>query len=212
MCVPLDKWPYPQLTEGPIPDLSLFCEPDQTSFSESPRSSLPSSPSSVQPLLSPEEQEINEIVSSFQNDPSYFSPPVSSPLYAQLVPSYPSDPSPPASSPLSTIAPSPVSPVSLVQPKDETYTPPSHKPVTKRSSKLTTKERKERKKDQNKTAALRYRQKKKDQLGILIEQEKDLETTNKKLKMQVDSLSKEIEYLKSLWEEIRQVKQQKPIK
>lgn len=199
------------MTEGSIPDLSLFCEPDQTSFSESPLSSLPSSPDSVQPRISPEEQEINEIVSSFQNDTPYFtlSPPASNPLYAQLVPSYPSDSSPPASSPLSTIAPSPVSPVSLVKPKDETYIPPSPKPVTKRSNKLTTKQRKERKKDQNKTAALRYRQKKKDQLSVLIEQEKALETTNKKLKMEVDSLSTEIEYLKKLWTEIQQVKLQK---
>ena len=61
-----------------------------------------------------------------------------------------------------------------------------------------TQEQKLRKKAQNRDAALRYRSKKKDELGGLFEEAKQLEEKNKTLKEQVQGLNKEIEYLKSL--------------
>ena len=61
-----------------------------------------------------------------------------------------------------------------------------------------TEEQKLRKKAQNRSAALRYRHKKKDELSDIIKVKEDLEEKNKELKGEVQSLSNEIDYLKKL--------------
>lgn len=67
-------------------------------------------------------------------------------------------------------------------------------------------EKKERKKEQNKTAAIRYRQKKKDELDCLARQEMSLLESNKKLKEQVNSLAAEVDCLKRLWSDVCKAK------
>ena len=61
-----------------------------------------------------------------------------------------------------------------------------------------TEEQKLRKKAQNRSAALRYRHKKKDELNDIVKVREDLEEKNKELKGEVQSLSNEIDYLKKL--------------
>lgn len=60
------------------------------------------------------------------------------------------------------------------------------------------KEQKLRKKAQNRTAATRYRVKKKDELKIMCEEADQLEDKNKDLRGKVDGLRTEIDYLKNL--------------
>ena len=62
--------------------------------------------------------------------------------------------------------------------------------------------KKERKREQNKTAALRYRQKKKGEKVDVEVRRTELEDANKKLKAQVASLENEINYLKKLSHEV----------
>lgn len=64
-------------------------------------------------------------------------------------------------------------------------------------------ERRVRKKEQNKTAALRYRQKKREEKGHTMTEVEELEQQNQVLKNRAEELSKEISYLKGLLEEIR---------
>lgn len=63
-------------------------------------------------------------------------------------------------------------------------------------------DRKERKKEQNRSAALRYRQKKKEEKGSVQDECDELEERNKELKEKVDSISREINYLKDLLAEV----------
>lgn len=65
-------------------------------------------------------------------------------------------------------------------------------------------ERRQRKKEQNKTAALRYRQKKRDEKGHTNTEVEDLEQKNSELRARADELTREINYLKGLLDEIRQ--------
>lgn len=68
--------------------------------------------------------------------------------------------------------------------------------------------KKERKREQNKTAALRYRERKRREklsADFVVE---GLEATNRALKMEVQSLSNEILYLKNLWAEVSGAKKQ----
>jgi len=61
-----------------------------------------------------------------------------------------------------------------------------------------TPEQKQRKKAQNRTAATRYRIKKKDELKSMTEEADQLEEKNKELKGKVEGLRNEIDYLKNL--------------
>ncbi len=70
-------------------------------------------------------------------------------------------------------------------------------------------DRKQRKKLQNKTAASRYRQKKKSEQHVLDDECKVLEERNKELNEQVDSISREIKYLKNLMSEIENARSRK---
>jgi len=59
-----------------------------------------------------------------------------------------------------------------------------------------------RKKEQNKTAATRYREKKKMELGVVHEQEMELEKQNRKLQQEHDSLVQELHFMKKLMRDV----------
>lgn len=63
-------------------------------------------------------------------------------------------------------------------------------------------DRKERKKLQNKNAATRYRQKKKEENNLIESEIEDLENKNKELKDKEDQMKREIEYLKKLMSDV----------
>jgi len=90
----------------------------------------------------------------------------------------------------------PLSPASSVTSleSDSESRPARYKPYKKQKSP----EQKLRKKAQNRTAATRYRIKKKDELKVMTEEADKLEETNKDLKGKVDGLRNEIDYLKNL--------------
>lgn len=64
-------------------------------------------------------------------------------------------------------------------------------------------DRKEKKKEQNKTAALKYRQKKREEKGVVLTEVEILEKKNGELKAKVTDLDREIKYLRNLIDEIR---------
>ncbi|XP_027874788.1 cyclic AMP-dependent transcription factor ATF-4 [Xiphophorus couchianus] len=64
-------------------------------------------------------------------------------------------------------------------------------------------EKKLKKMEQNKTAATRYRQKKRVEQEHLSSELEDLESRNNELKEKAESISREIQYLKDLMEEVR---------
>ncbi|XP_034543527.1 cyclic AMP-dependent transcription factor ATF-4 [Notolabrus celidotus] len=64
-------------------------------------------------------------------------------------------------------------------------------------------EKKLKKMEQNKTAATRYRQKKRSEQELLGSEMDDLEKRNHELKEKAESISREIQYLKDLMEEVR---------
>lgn len=67
----------------------------------------------------------------------------------------------------------------------------------------TSKTKKLKKMEQNKTAATRYRQKKKSEQEALLEEHAQLERKNMELTEKAESMAREIEYLKELMEEVR---------
>ncbi|KFW61091.1 Cyclic AMP-dependent transcription factor ATF-4 [Pygoscelis adeliae] len=67
-------------------------------------------------------------------------------------------------------------------------------------------DKKLKKMEQNKTAATRYRQKKRAEQEALSGECRELEQKNQALKEKADALSKEIQYLKDLIEEVRKAK------
>ena len=71
-----------------------------------------------------------------------------------------------------------------------------------RRKNLKTDDRRLRKKEQNKTAATRYRIKKKAELDILLDEEAELELRNRQLQNQHDELANEVRYLKKLMSEV----------
>ncbi|XP_028935217.1 cyclic AMP-dependent transcription factor ATF-4 [Ornithorhynchus anatinus] len=70
-------------------------------------------------------------------------------------------------------------------------------------------DKKLKKMEQNKTAATRYRQKKRAEQEALSGECRQLEQKNEALKERADSLSKEIQYLKDLIEEVRKAKEKR---
>ena len=66
--------------------------------------------------------------------------------------------------------------------------------------------KKERKREQNKTAALRYRQKKKEEKVEFEVQQAELEEKNQRLRDTLRSLETEVSYLKRFWAEVQQAK------
>ena len=69
--------------------------------------------------------------------------------------------------------------------------------------------KKEKKKIQNKNAAIRYRMKKKVESETIKSEENQLEEKNKTLKDKVEQLQREIQYMKNLMDEVRNAKQLK---
>lgn len=70
----------------------------------------------------------------------------------------------------------------------------------------TVEDRKYRKKEQNKNAANRYRQKKKAEIEIILEEEKGLEHRNHELTVKLNDVKREIKYIKSLMRELYRAK------
>lgn len=102
--------------------------------------------------------------------------------------------------------PSPSVPCGSAWPKP--YDPPGEKLVAAKvkGEKL---DKKLKKMEQNKTAATRYRQKKRAEQEALTGECKELEKKNEALKEKADSLAKEIQYLKDLIEEVRKARGKK---
>lgn len=67
-----------------------------------------------------------------------------------------------------------------------------------RQNRRTLEDRQSRKKEQNKSAANRYRQKKKAEIEILQDEERELQKQNDKLQTQYNDISREVKYIKSL--------------
>jgi cyclic AMP-dependent transcription factor ATF-4 len=67
-------------------------------------------------------------------------------------------------------------------------------------------EKKFRKKEQNKNAATRYRQKKKEEVGVILSEERILMDKNKKLATSYNDTKREVKYLKSLLRELFQAR------
>ncbi|XP_078611185.1 uncharacterized protein LOC144881773 [Branchiostoma floridae x Branchiostoma japonicum] len=69
-------------------------------------------------------------------------------------------------------------------------------------------QKKEKKRDQNKNAATRYREKKRSEQQTLLSQHEGLEKRNAELKEKVDQMTREIKYLKDLMSEVYVLKGQ----
>lgn len=67
-----------------------------------------------------------------------------------------------------------------------------------RKNRRSLEDRQSRKKEQNKTAANRYRLKKKAEIEILLDEERELQVQNDKLQKQYDEVSRESSYIKRL--------------
>ncbi|NXU48168.1 ATF4 factor, partial [Turnix velox] len=86
------------------------------------------------------------------------------------------------------------------------YDHPAEKVVSAKVKGEKKMDKKLKKMEQNKTAATRYRQKKRAEQEALSGECRELEQKNQALKEKADSLSKEIQYLKDLIEEVRKAK------
>nr|BAC25014.1 unnamed protein product [Mus musculus] len=94
-------------------------------------------------------------------------------------------------------------------PRPKPYDPPGVSLTAKvKTEKL---DKKLKKMEQNKTAATRYRQKKRAEQEALTGECKELEKKNEALKEKADSLAKEIQYLKDLIEEVRKARGKKRV-
>ncbi|XP_043956668.1 activating transcription factor 4b [Gambusia affinis] len=80
---------------------------------------------------------------------------------------------------------------------------------TERSTSKAPRDKKQKKMEQNKTAATRYRQKKRAEQDALLVEHAQLERKNVELTEKAESMAREIEYLKELMEEVRQTRLKK---
>ncbi|XP_076247748.1 bZIP transcription factor crc isoform X2 [Calliopsis andreniformis] len=87
--------------------------------------------------------------------------------------------------------------------KQSSYTSKSRQKPYSRPS---VEDKKVRKKEQNKNAATRYRQKKKQEIKEILGEERELTDHNEKLKNQVKDLQREIGYLKGLMRDLFKAK------
>lgn len=93
--------------------------------------------------------------------------------------------------------------------KKSAYRRPSTGGVTKKRTRpygRNPEEKKSRKKEQNKNAATRYRQKKKDEVHEILGEERGLMDRNKKLMTAFKDTKREVKYLKSLLKELFQAR------
>nr|XP_057944222.1 cyclic AMP-dependent transcription factor ATF-4 isoform X2 [Doryrhamphus excisus] len=135
--------------------------------------------------------------------------PVSLPELSVVIPPTPSDCESDsgiesvAGSPPRDSSPAPGSSRTKPYAKPEPASPSSLKGKVKSASGPKVVEKKLKKMEQNKTAATRYRQKKRveqEQLGV---EREELEKKNRELAEKAESISKEIQYLRDLMEEVR---------
>ncbi|XP_037074625.1 activating transcription factor of chaperone-like [Pollicipes pollicipes] len=94
-----------------------------------------------------------------------------------------------------TLAP----PAKRRQARPRPYDKPTRRQVTEQ-------ERRERKKEQNKTAATRYRQKKKEEQELACTDQEVLQARNSQLKERVNTLTRELAYLRHLMQEVAKYK------
>ncbi|XP_051989135.1 cyclic AMP-dependent transcription factor ATF-4-like [Xyrauchen texanus] len=73
-------------------------------------------------------------------------------------------------------------------------------------------EKKLKKMEQNKTAATRYRQKKRAEQDTLLSECAALEERNQELEEKADSITKEIQYLKELMEEVKRARESRAVR
>lgn len=106
-------------------------------------------------------------------------------------------------SPLPTPSPAPGSSRTKPYSKSETTTSPKTSKVKSVSGAPKGVEKKLKKMEQNKTAATRYRQKKRVEQEELGKECEELEKKNRELTEKAESISREIQYLKDLMEEVR---------
>ncbi|XP_056442146.1 cyclic AMP-dependent transcription factor ATF-4 [Gadus chalcogrammus] len=114
-----------------------------------------------------------------------------------------------SSSPPRISSPSPSSPSSAGSSRTKPYSRPEAASTDRKSAggaPPRVVEKKLKKMEQNKTAATRYRQKKRVEQEVLSGECDELETKNHALAEKVDALSREIKYLKDLMEEVRNAK------
>lgn len=154
---------------------------------------------------------------------SLFEAPILSPVSANDVESILSSTSP-SPAPQQTVSDSSTLLLSMCESPDDSddpdYGPPRKKrssqrpaPYTKPSGKdqpLT--ERKARKKAQNRSAAIRYREKKRSEMGSVQSEVDELQSRNRELKEKVDSMTREISYLKDLMAAVYKAKKKKSSK
>lgn len=95
---------------------------------------------------------------------------------------------------------------------DDEWTPEST-PTSSLSEKKRTRpygrpseDKKIRKKEQNKNAATRYRQKKKAETEVVLGEERELQDKNDKLQVKYTDIQREIKYLKSLMRDLYRAK------
>lgn len=204
--------PIPLLTPdeqaGDVTSIFYTASPQEFGGLPTPDSSLPPSPDST---YFSEDAEFNEVMSSFLDEgeipqfpPNQLGTPVT-PLSYSCPQQYDAElPIVPLGNDTGSIRDmlkvEPDSPPSSLAFCDE-------KPRPKR--RLTQSARKERKKQQNKTAALRYRQRKKGEKEGSQVKLQELEEKNVELKERVKALNNEIDYLKQLWLEVRKAKRRK---
>lgn len=98
--------------------------------------------------------------------------------------------------------------VRRAKPYDDFVLEEESRPVLGRPSDPTLRlpERKIRKKEQNKDAAMRYRQKKSKEMGLLVKEQHELEERNKELKKKEEELQQRVEWLKGFLKEIYEKK------
>ncbi|XP_075224217.1 bZIP transcription factor crc isoform X2 [Lycorma delicatula] len=78
--------------------------------------------------------------------------------------------------------------------------------LTKPYSRAPPEEKRQRKKEQNKNAATRYRLKKKAEIEEILGEERELQDKNEKLKTDLSELAREIKYLKNLMRDVFKAK------
>ncbi|CAI9619059.1 unnamed protein product [Staurois parvus] len=146
----------------------------------------------LNPLLKSEKEDSSDNDSGIYMSPSYLGSPQQSPASTVEYPS--------------SVQSSPRSPISE---RPKPYDLPSKDKEVLAKVKTVGQPRVDKKKkkmEQNKTAATRYRQKKKAEQEAISEQCRELEQRNDSLTEKADSLAKEIQYLKDLIEEVRKAK------
>lgn len=98
---------------------------------------------------------------------------------------------------------SPLSPCDSDDDDDDDITSPQGSGWDEKVSLKAPRDKKSKKMEQNKTAATRYRQKKRAEQEALLTEHTILERKNVELKEKAESMAREIEYLKELMEEVR---------